>query len=105
MYSALGTLPGGAPSLCRELLAANLLGQGTAGAAIALEDLREELFLCRAFELATLDAAQFFEQLTTFSEAAFYWTERLASIDAQPALTPAAEEVPVMLGASNMLRV
>jgi hypothetical protein len=65
-----------------ELLAANLFGQGTAGATLALDRDLGEIILFREFETEKTDYQEFVSALEVFLSRLEYWTERVSSGEA-----------------------
>ena len=61
-----------------ELLEANLLGDGTGGAALAIDETRDEIVLCRLFPQDDLPFAVFDRELSLFVQALRYWRQRCA---------------------------
>ena len=75
--AAVGTLPGDArEAVFAELLEANLMGQGTGAAALAIDPDREEIVLCRMILKTDLDFDDFDRELVVFANALRYWRER-----------------------------
>lgn len=59
-----------------ELLAANLLGRGTGGAALSLDDALDEIVLSRIVAQDDLPFEVFEQELTTFIEVLRIWRDR-----------------------------
>ena len=66
-------------TLFEEVLAANLFGQGTAGATLALDRDLGEIILFREFETEKTDYQEFVSALEVFLSRLEYWTERVSS--------------------------
>ena len=62
-----------------QLLEANLLGDGTGGAALAIDGTRDEIVLCRLFPQDDLPFAVFDRELSVFVQALRYWRQRCAA--------------------------
>lgn len=61
-----------------ELLDANLLGQGTNGATLALDRVLGEIVLCRSIGQPEMAYEAFEAELTRFAEALQFWHRRVA---------------------------
>ena len=73
-----------APTTEREatfaaLLEANLVGQGTGGATLALDPVLDEVVLCRSFSRDDLPFEEFEQELVAFIEALRLWRGRHAA--------------------------
>lgn len=78
--AAVGALPVDArEAVFAELLEANLVGQGTGTAALAIDPDREEIVLCRVILQTDLDFDDFDQELVVFTNALRYWRERCES--------------------------
>lgn len=77
VYSVVGGHPGNNVELCLRLLSANLFGQGTGGAVLALDDQRGEVLLVQNFDLATLTSEKFISTLDSYVGYAATWTAEL----------------------------
>ena len=80
LYSVLAPLPpAGREALYARLLKGNLFGASTAGASLAIDDLHDEVLLCRTVlaELAT--PASFAAEVEVFVNAAEDWQGRLVN--------------------------
>lgn len=74
---SLGDLPN-SPQVCQTLLHANFLGEGTGGAAFALDRTSGELVLHRTLAAAQLDATGLATAVETFLNFYDGWTRKLA---------------------------
>lgn len=59
-----------------ELLEANLIGQGTAGAALALDREMDEIVLCRSIRQDELPFEAFEQELSDFVQVLRFWRKR-----------------------------
>ena len=97
-YSGLGAAPLGNASLLAEMLSANLFGQATNGAVLAIEPQQKEAILFQAFELSSEQIDQIAAQFHTFAQTVEDWTERLAGVSPHEEVFPEAPlEVPEMI--------
>ncbi len=101
-FSSLGSPPVGEPAW-RELLSANLFGGGTGGATLALDAEQNEVILFRSFDLETLEIQKFLRDLNSMTDAAEFWTERLAGIESDE--SGAAGGDPLAPYDESMLRI
>jgi Tir chaperone protein (CesT). len=69
----------GREALFTDLLEANLLGQGTGGATLALDTALDEVVLCQRLETAQLDNEGFEGALETFINHLEFWKGRTSS--------------------------
>ena len=89
-----------------ELLEANLLGQGTGGASLALDSTLNEIVLCRSIPQDDLRFEVFDQELVTFVEALRWWRERLESGALGAKEEPqAASAVSMRPGGEGMIQV
>ena len=102
VYSELGPPAAGEEPL-RELLGANLYGRATGGMTLALDDEENEVVLCTAFDLETIDMPRCLAVLETYAKVASFWIERLAGIDADEEAT--SDDAPPEMPNTNMLRI
>lgn len=65
------------PQVYRDLLSANLFGQGTGGAALSVADERGEILLERTFELSSIELPELAAQLESFASFAEEWLQEL----------------------------
>ncbi len=79
VYSVVGGHPGNNAALCHRLLSANLFGQGTGGAVLALDEQRGEVLLVQSFDLATTTAEAFVAKLDGYVGYVEAWTAELVS--------------------------
>lgn len=70
------------------LLQANLFGRGTAGAALAIDQAREEIVLQRTLPLEQTDGQDLLHALESLLQYAQAWVERLESFPVDRAATP-----------------
>jgi hypothetical protein len=92
IYSSVGILPpADREALLLLLLEANLFGQGTGRATLAVDPARSEILLFRRFDLERLEYSEFIRDLESFVNLAGSWIERLASTPPNPLRTPAAD--------------
>lgn len=84
VYSVLGPLPAeGREILFTILLRGNLFGASTAGAALAIDELQDEVVLCRTFAAESTGADGFATDVEALVDAAEHWRARLGA-----AITP-----------------
>jgi hypothetical protein len=78
VYSVIGPLPvENREAVYRQLLDANLYGNATGGASLAVDTLRAEVVLCRTFGAGVASAAAFVADVESLVAAAEDWQERL----------------------------
>lgn len=78
--ASVGAIPiDGREAAFGELLEANLLGDGTGGAALAIDSTRGEIALCRLLPQDGLSFSVFSQELSLFVEALRYWRQRCAA--------------------------
>lgn len=91
LYTPVAPLPpDGLEALCKTLLVANLFGEQTLGATLAIDDIEHEIILCRCVPVHDATGKAFADILERFVAAAEDWTHKLGSGMAQ---TPLAHEV------------
>lgn len=83
VYSVVGGHPRHNAELCCRLLSANLFGQGTGGAVLALDEQRGEVLLTQNFDLATVTPGKFVSTLEGFVGYASSWTGELLEAEAE----------------------
>lgn len=80
MIATVGPMPAdGDGRLLRSLLSANFMGQDTGNAALALDELNNEIVLCQRIALDSLDVNGFVVELEAFVNRLEDWKQRLAS--------------------------
>lgn len=103
VYSVLGAIPAeGREALYEEMLSANLFGQDTGGAVLAIDALQGEVLLCRTLEPEGLDVRGLTTLIGGFVDQVERWQERLARQPSQAAPAAKAELPPA--SAAMMLR-
>lgn len=82
IYSVLGPVPAGSrEQLYRRLLEGNLFGSQTAGAALSIDPVQDEVLLCKPYGLDADDAADLARVLEEFAGAASHWRKLLGGGD------------------------
>ena len=95
LTASVGPLPrDGRHAVMEELLMANLAGQGTGGACLAVDMLRDEIVQCRTFHTDDLSPAVFDRELTRFVDVLRFWRDRLQAGRLGAAGSDAAPEGP-----------
>jgi hypothetical protein len=78
LYTPIAPLPPDKlDTLYRTLLEANLFGEKTLGATLAIDDLEHEIVLCRCVQVQDATGKSFAEILERFVSAAEDWIERI----------------------------
>lgn len=96
IYATVGIVPPEArEGLLLHLLEANLFGQGTGRATLAVDPARSEILLFRRFDLERLEYAEFIRDLESFVNLAGSWIEKLAT--ARPTPSQSASESPAAM--------
>lgn len=83
VYSVVGGHPENNLALCHQLLAANLFGQGTGGAVLALDESRGEVLLVQTFDLSTVTPEVFVTTLESYVGYVSTWTEELLKAEGE----------------------
>mgnify|MGYP001190431276 CR=1 FL=1 len=82
LTAPIGPVPAGTgAALLREMLSANLYGRGTAGAALALDPVRNAVVVQRILPADRLDFATFQRAIEDLIDAARTWRERFSAGD------------------------
>jgi len=80
LYSVLGPVPpADREALYRALLVGNLFGTQTGGATLAVDDVREEVLVCRRVELADVRPEDLAQLLQELAGTAQLWQQKLGS--------------------------
>ncbi len=94
-FSVVGPHPGDNVVLLQKLLAANLFGQGTGGAILALDEERGEVLLSHPFDLSTTTTERFISTLEGYVGYVQAWmTEITEILDQEPADSVTSEAAP-----------
>jgi len=106
VHAPVAKLPaGGCEKAYAEMLAANLFGQGTGGAVLALDDALGEIVMYLKYPVETVDYHSFKTDLEKFLNALSDWREKVPSLCAQAQAVAATGGGAVPHANTNFLRV
>ena len=106
MYCVLGGIPaGGLESLYRELLEANLFGDGTQGATLGLDGGQRQIVLSRALALEHMTSPTMLQVFERFINTSEHWVRRLESIGPSEKADARVDAAATSVGTSSVQSV
>lgn len=105
IYSSLGSVPASdRESLFRALLEANLFGQETAGATLAIDKLQRDIVLWQSVPVDGTAPEALVDHVKMFIDTADDWQKRIGTLAASPAASVATADTD-LASRSRVLRV